>query len=470
MSQNNNPQRQIPSIDSLLRSEQGQEMKAGAGHELTRDALQAATLACRSNITTLTAMDGPEIQHWLLDYATNWLNDLMSPALKKVLNLTGTVLHTNLGRAPLPRSSIEAMITVASGASNLEYDLDKGKRGDRDDHVEAWLCRLTGAEAATVVNNNAAAVMLTLNSLAFNKAVAVSRGELVEIGGSFRIPDIMKRANCQLLEVGTTNRTHPRDYSQAATEGVCAIMRVHTSNFEVQGFTKSVPDKELADIARQHNIPFINDLGSGALTDLTKFGLPAEATARDAIAQGSNVVTFSGDKLLGGPQCGLIVGDTDCIERIRKNPIKRALRCDKVTLAALESVLRLYANPEQLAKEIPTLGILTKSTDDIEAMAATVAKTAEPALAEWANVRVEPCHSQIGSGALPVDLLPSSAIVLTPKLDKRSAVEDLAAAFRHLPVPVIGRIHDGELWFDLRCLPESETFTRDLDLLKPPRC
>jgi len=295
---------------------------------------------------------------------------LMTPSLRTVINLSGTVLHTNLGRAPLPATCLERIAAVARGASNLEFDLDRGRRGDRDSHVTRWIQRHTGAEAATIVNNNAAAVLLTLNSLAQGESVAVSRGELVEIGGSFRIPDVMSKAGCRLAEVGTTNRTHPRDYEAAVEDGAVALMKVHTSNYMIEGFTASVDEAELSGLARQLSVLSISDLGSGCLVDLSKWGLPRERTVREVIETGIDVVTFSGDKLLGGPQCGVIAGKREVVDRIRRNPMKRALRCDKMTLAALEAVLELYANPENMIQAIPTLRLLTRCQSEIRGVAA----------------------------------------------------------------------------------------------------
>lgn len=391
----------------------------------------------------------------------------MKVSLRPVFNLTGTVLHTNLGRALYPQAAIEAATRAMAGPVNLEYEIDGAARGERDSHVESWLKRLTGAEAAVVVNNNAAAVYLALYALARRKEVIVSRGELVEIGGSFRIPDIMASAGCKLIEVGTTNRTHPQDFLAAIGKATGAIMKVHASNYSIHGFTAVVPEAELAVIARNAGVPLINDLGCGMLVDLEDFGLPHEPTPREAIANGADIVTFSGDKLLGGPQCGLIVGRRDLIERIRKNPMKRALRLDKVRLAALEAVLRMYAQPERLASELPTLRLLTRMRDDIRSMAERVLPAVARAVGESASARVLECASQIGSGALPVETLPSAGIALTPSGKRRSGAADtLARAFRGLPVPVIGRINEGELVLDLRCLENEDGFVSQLGQLR----
>lgn len=393
------------------------------------------------------------------------LESRMAYSLRRVFNLSGTVLHTNLGRACLPQEAIEAMTAAAATATNLEFDLNEGRRSDRDIHVEKRLIELTGAEAATCVNNNAAAVLLVLNTLAQGRRVAVSRGELVEIGGSFRLPEIMARAGCSLAEVGTTNRTHPQDYEREMSDGLALVMRVHTSNYEVRGFVKAVADRDIACMAKAHGIPYVVDLGSGALIDLQKLGLPYEPTPMAAIADGADVVTFSGDKLLGGPQAGIIVGRKDIIDLIKKNPMKRALRLDKVTIAALEAVLRLYADPERLAARLPTLRHLTRTQADIFSCAERCLPAMREALEDCAEVSVVACESQIGSGSRPTDLLPSAGFSVRPLTDKReasSALSRIAARFRRLPVPVVGRIHNRCFYLDLRCLEDEALFCGQL--------
>ena len=458
----------LPSVDRLLGSPAGTQLVARHGHPLVVETLRALLAEQRALLAAAPAAIAVDASG-LLDQCSARIETLLRPSLRPVYNLSGTVLHTNLGRALYPQAAIDAAVSAMARPVNLEYDIDGAARGERDSHVESWLTRLTGAEAALVVNNNAAAVYLALNTLARRREVVVSRGELVEIGGSFRIPDIMASAGCKLREVGTTNRTHPRDFEGAIGKATGALMKVHTSNYTIQGFTAMVADSELAAIAARHGIPLINDLGCGMLLDLEDFGLPHEPTAREAIAAGADIVTFSGDKLLGGPQCGLIVGRRDLIARIRKNPMKRALRLDKVRLAALEAVLRLYARPEHLPVTLPTLRLLTRTAAEISALAARMLPHLGAALAGRASARVVECASQIGSGALPVASLPSAGIAMLPAAKRKSGAADaLAAAFRALPVPVIGHLRDGELILDLRCLEDEAGFVAQLDRLRAP--
>lgn len=450
------PESRLPAVDRVLGWPVVAALIRAHGRALVVEAIRDELAAWRARPAGIT-------DEAVAAGVSERLQALLAPSQRPVLNLTGTVLHTNLGRAPLPPEAIEAMVAVGAGASNLEYDLDRGRRGDRDDHVESWLCRLTGAEAATVVNNNAAAVLLTLNSLALRREVVVSRGELIEIGGAFRLPDIMSRAGCRLREVGTTNRTHAADYAEAIGERTALLLKAHTSNYRIEGFTADVPVRELAALGRERNVPCVEDLGSGTLVDLTRFGLPHEPTPAESLAAGADLVTFSGDKLLGGPQAGIIVGRADPVKRIRKNPMKRAMRCDRMTLAALEAVLRLYADPEAVARRVPAVRLLVRSANDIEAQAHRLRPTVADWVGELADVDVAPVQSQIGSGSLPVDLLPSFALRLTPRERSGRAPDRLARRLRALPVPVIGRVSEGSVLLDMRCLEDEAAFARAFD-------
>jgi L-seryl-tRNA(Ser) seleniumtransferase len=450
-----------------------ERLVAAHGRALATEATQAVLADLRAALAELGPGKAPAVDDaTLLAAIGERLAVMTAPTLRAVFNMTGTVLHTNLGRAALPTEAIDAVVAVSRGAANLEYDLGRGQRGDRDDHLEGLLCRLTGAEAATVVNNNAAAVLLILNSLAQRREVIVSRGELIEIGGAFRLPDIMARAGCKLREVGTTNRTHPHDYADAIGRGTALLMKVHTSNYAVQGFTAAVPEAALAALAREHRLPLVVDLGSGALIDLGAHGLPREPTLAETITAGADLVSFSGDKLLGGPQAGLIVGRADLVRKLRRNPIKRALRVDKMTVAALSAVLRLHLDPDQLAEKLPTLRMLSQPAATLEALAARLQPVLTRRLAGVATVRIVACQSQIGSGARPLDHLPSVGLALDPATGGHgsgAALVSLAAAFRALPVPVIGRIEDGALLFDLRCLEDERAFLGQLDRLSRGR-
>ncbi len=455
----------LPSVDHLLLSATGVELVKDHGRQTVVDAIRLTLQNARENV--IDGQPAP-VANALMQQVSALLREQTKPSLRPVFNLTGTVLHTNLGRAPLPASAIARMVEVASRPSNLEYDLGTGERGDRDVHIEALIVEITGAEAATVVNNNAAAVLLTLNTLAQNRAVPVSRGELVEIGGAFRIPDIMGRAGCRLVEVGTTNRTHLDDYRRAITDETALLMKVHTSNYHISGFTKSVTEDQLAELAHAHQLAMVTDLGSGTLIDLTRYGLPYEPTAQEAIRQGADIVTFSGDKLLGGPQAGIIIGKRDLIGRIKANPMKRALRVDKLTLAALFEVLKLYRDPDSLAIHLPTLRWLSRSVGSIRETAIQVEQPLRRRLDGIGTVAIEPCLSQIGSGSLPVERLPSCAVVIRPTDARDSTLTSISLAFRRLPIPVIGRLHDGAFMLDLRTLEESAEFIHQLSHLSLP--
>jgi len=456
--------RAIPSLDRLL--------KLGAVETLVeRHGRPLVTEIARDELARLRAAlarspDDFDEAGFVRACAARLAREL-EPSLKPVFNLTGTVLHTNLGRAVMPEEAAQAVARAMTRPVNLEFDLDGGDRGERDKHIERLLVRLTGAQAALVVNNNAAAVYLALNTLALKKEVPVSRGELIEIGGAFRIPDIMARAGVKLREVGTTNRTHLKDYAGAITPRTAALMKVHTSNYAIQGFTASVPEDKLAELAHKHKLPLITDLGSGMLVNLEDYGLPHEPTPREALAAGADLVTFSGDKLLGGPQAGLIVGTAVLVERLRKNPMKRALRVDKMTLAALEAVLRLYADPARLKQRLPTLKFLARAPAGIEAQAQRLLPAVQAALRGKAQAEIVPVKSQIGSGSLPVDLIASHGIAVSIGGKRRStAAAEISAAFRALPVPVIGHISDGAFVMDLRCLEHEDEFLAQLQHLK----
>jgi L-seryl-tRNA(Ser) seleniumtransferase len=452
--------RNLPSVDRLLRHPDIAVLAEEHGRVEVTQGVRETLSALREELRSGAGLDEATIVASVLSRVLA----RASTRLKPLFNLTGTVLHTNLGRAILAEQAVQAATAAMRQAVSLEFDLTSGRRGERDDHVRDLVCELTGAEDATLVNNNAAAVLLVLNTLSQDKEAIVSRGELIEIGGAFRIPEIMARAGARLREIGTTNRTHARDYVNALVPETGLILKVHTSNYRIEGFTAEVAARDLAKIAHQQNVPLVNDLGSGTLIDLSLFGLRQEPTVREAVDEGADIVTFSGDKLLGGPQAGFIVGRKDLIAAINRNPMKRALRVDKVRLAACEATLKLYRDPDRLAERLPTMRFLSRSAEEIRQQAERLLPIMADALDDVA-VEILPCRSQIGSGALPLDTIQSFGLSLKPKGGGR-AVEALSTAFRGLSQPVIGRVAEGALIFDLRCLDNEAMFRENLSSLR----
>lgn len=452
----------LPSVDEVLRTPAARAAAERFGRPAVVAAVRATLAAARAARSAVTAAD-------VAATALAQLEADAQPNLKAVFNLTGTVLHTNLGRALIAEEAVEAAVAAMRNAVALEFDLASGKRGERDDHLRALLCELTGAEDATVVNNNAAAVLIVLNTLARGREAIVSRGELIEIGGAFRMPDILARAGAKLIEIGTTNRTHAKDYVAAIGEKTGLVLKVHTSNYRIEGFTKEVGARELAAIAHERNVPLVHDLGSGTVVDLARFGLAHEPTVAEAVADGADLVTFSGDKLLGGPQAGFIVGRKDLLAKINKNPMKRALRVDKMRLAALEATLKLYRDPDRLAQRLPTVRLLARSRQEIDALARRLAPALAAAVGDAFSVEVIACASQIGSGALPMETVPSAGLAIRPTAARGGgrALAVLAAALRGLAVPVIGRVEEQALILDLRCLEDESGFVANLATLDP---
>jgi L-seryl-tRNA(Ser) seleniumtransferase len=452
--------RGIPPIDECLRAAEANPVLAGISRNYLKAMVQRASAELRASILS-GRNSHPRDRTALIDAvvrATAGAVAADEPVLRAVVNATGVVLHTNLGRAILAESAIEAIEMAARSAVNLEYDLETGARGDRDSIVEQEICALTGAEAATVVNNNAAAVVLALNSIAEGREVIVSRGEMIEIGGSFRLPDVMAKSGAILREVGTTNRTHPRDYADAIGPQTALLLKVHPSNYRVVGFTSEVTLEDLVEIGRARGIEVMEDLGAGALIDLTEFGVPREPIVRDRIAAGAAVVTFSGDKLLGGPQAGLIVGRRAVIDRIKRNPLKRALRCDKLTLAALAATLRLYLRAGDLAHELPTLRMLSKRASEIALIAPRAREIVAERLGAGYIVEIVEAGSQVGSGAMPVEELKSVAIRVTHPEKSANAI---AAMFRH--ARIIGRVSDDSFYLDLRTIEDPAVLAVKLE-------
>ncbi|MCW9711000.1 L-seryl-tRNA(Sec) selenium transferase [Avibacterium sp. 21-586] len=455
---------QLPSIDKLLKQPEITSLIAEFGRsavvKICRNLLENARYQIKST---------QKISHFFHDNSTliaeiqRQLQTQQQIKIQPVHNLTGTVLHTNLGRALWANTAQQAALLAMQENVALEYNLLEGKRSHRDNYISELLCELTGAEAACVVNNNAAAVLLMLATFAAGKEVVISRGELIEIGGSFRIPDIMQQAGCKLVEVGTTNRTHLADYRCAINENTAFLMKVHSSNYQICGFTHSVSEAELAQLGKEMNVPVMTDLGSGALVDLSQYGLPAEPTVQEKWQQGVDLISFSGDKLLGGPQAGIIVGKKDFIDQLQSHPLKRALRCDKVILAGLEATLRLYLQPEQLAENLTSLHLLTQPVSTLRQQAEILKVRLENQLNFAYTIRVEESQAQIGSGAQPLAKIPSVAVTVEEKTSQKLTA--LIHCFKQLSQPIIGRVEQNKLWLDLRSLANFERLLNTLEQL-----
>lgn len=448
----NNLYRMIPKMDILLELPEIKTLIDHYGRDLTVEALQEEVQNLRREIQEKEEFHMGRRIETLPERVEQRLNSLLKPNFQKVINATGTVLHTNLGRAPLSPKHLEHIALIASGYSNLEYELREGRRGQRYSHIESLLCRLTGAEAAMAVNNNAAAVMLILNTLTQGKEVIVSRGELVEIGGKFRVPDVMKASGAKLIEVGTTNKTHEEDYRAVINEETGAILKVHTSNFEMIGFTESVELGELSKLAKEYDLPLIQDIGSGVLVDLSKYGLKHEPTVQESIRAGADIVCFSGDKLLGGPQAGMIVGKRKYIEQIKKNQLTRALRIDKFTAAALEVILKEYLSEETAMRNIPVLHMISQKREELKDRAERLKSFLETLHLDT-EIEVEECFSQVGGGSLPGERLHSYAVSLKPR---RISTAKLEEEMRKLSVPIIVRTSNDKVMMDVRTLSEEE--------------
>ena len=441
--------RSIPKVDIILEFEAIQSCIEKYGREIVVDAIRVEMDELRKFIGMTDSEEAAKdaIANVVSSIVKRAEKSLM-PNMRRVINATGTILHTNLGRAPISQDHMQHIAEIATGYSNLEYNLEAGKRGERYSHFEELLCKITGAEAAMAVNNNAAAVMLILSSLGKGGEVVVSRGELVEIGGKFRIPDVMEQSGATLVEIGTTNKTHYSDYEDAINENTAALLKVHTSNYRIIGFTESVSIAELAPLAHEHHIPVIEDLGSGVLIDLSKYGITYEPTVQDSIRAGADVVSFSGDKLLGGPQAGIIVGKKEYIAKMKKNPLTRALRIDKFTAATLEVVLQEYLSEERAVKHLPVLQMITKSYEEVDKEAKKL-KRFLASLDLDVELGLENCESQIGGGSLPLERIPSRAVTIKPR---NISTAELEERMRFLPVPIIPRTLNDKILLDVRTI------------------
>lgn len=445
--------RMIPKVDILLEYEEIQEVIEKYGKETVMEAIRSETDKLRKYIQEASDESEAVIRiESLSDSIVKAVEKMHTPNMRPVINGTGTILHTNLGRAPIGEEHMKRIAKIATGYSNLEYNLEAGKRGERYSHFEKLLCKLTGAEAAMAVNNNASSVMLILSSLAKGGEVIVSRGELIEIGGKFRIPDVMEQSGATLVEVGTTNKTHYDDYENAITEETKALLKVHTSNYRIVGFTETVGIDELIPLAKKYDLPVVEDLGSGVLIDLAKYGLTHEPTVQESIAKGADVVCFSGDKLLGGPQAGIIIGKKKYIDMMKKNQLTRALRIDKFTAATLELVLQEYLSEERAVKNIPVLRMLSEPLSEVERRARSLSRMLK-ALHLPAQIEVGACESQIGGGSLPLERIPSMAVMIRPE---KISVNELEERMRQFEMPIIPRTANDMVILDARTLQRKD--------------
>ncbi len=448
--------RAIPPINEILDCPDVKVLTERIGRTIIIDNIKLILDDCRKNID-VECNTREEIKEYVVKKLQETIEEQLGSGLKTVINATGIVLHTNLGRAPLPKKAASVMQSVGSSYSNLEFDLETGGRGSRHSHIESLIAGITGAESAVIVNNNAAAVFLTLNTLALSREVVISRGQQVEIGGSFRIPDIIARSGAKMVEVGTTNKTRLTDYSNAISEQTAAFLKVHTSNYKVTGFAEEVPTNELVKLGKEKDIVVIEDLGSGCLFDLSKIGLPYEPTVQDTVKSGVDIVTFSGDKLLGGPQAGIIAGKKELIEAIKKNPLMRMVRCDKTTIAAMAAVLDLYKNEEKAVENIPVLKMMGLKSDQLLERASMLHSTIVSALGDKYSssclVEIIDDLDEVGGGSLPGVILDGKAVALElPGLN----VNEIQTQLRKNKVPVIARIHKDRILLNVRTLEESD--------------
>lgn len=450
-----NPLRKIPSVNQLLESPPLKSLVESANHNAVVTSIRSALDQLRVQVQSRAEDINVPTPHELAQKIADWIKQEEKPRLRPVINATGVILHTGLGRAPLAKEAIEEITSIAEGYASVELDLETGKRTQRAKIVERLLCELTGAQAAVVVNNNAAATMITLSALAKDREVVVSRGQLVEIGGSYRLPDVMANSGAKMVEVGTTNKTRLADYEKAITENTGCILRVHPSNFRVVGFTDSVSLSEMVSLGKHHRIPVVDDIGSGALLDFAKFGLEDEPLAIESIKQGADLALFSGDKLLGGPQCGIIVGQKKYVDMILKSPLCRAMRVCKLTLAALHATLRLYRDPSQAENSIPCLAALSTSVQNLKLRAERLAPQVEQ-LDLVAGVKVVECQATLGGGSLPGQQIDSVGLQIEPKT---ISADLFAARLRAASPAVVGRIEDDRIVMDLRTIAPSEDIT-----------